>query len=133
MHASYSVYRSNVCSELLVGVVVASLPHQIEIKLREQIGKRVSVVMFESFAIFCLVSQAVTGGCGSSLTDDWQGDLEEAFVAYLARRKRLRMSLQHKLRLGGTGLKESHHPTAPFGRIDWVRAEDAERIGVARR
>ena len=133
MHTSYSVYRSNVRSELLVGVVVAALPHQIEIKLREQIGKRVSVVMFENFAIFCLVSQAVTGGCGSSLTDVRQGDLEEAFVAYLARWKRLRMSLQHKLRLGGSGLKEPHHPAAPFGRIDWVRAEDAERIGVARR
>jgi hypothetical protein len=43
------------------------------------------------------------------------------------------MSLQHKLRLGGAGLKEPQHPLAPFGRIDWVRAEDAERIGVARR
>jgi hypothetical protein len=131
MDASYSVNGSSVRSKFLVSIVVAAFSHQIKIKLSEQVREGVSVLMFENFAIFGFVPQAIAGRCGSSLADDLQGHLEEAFVADLARRNGLGVSLQQKLRFGGARLKEAHNPAASFGRVDGVWAQNPERVGVA--
>ena len=76
MDARYSVHSFNVCAQLFVGVVVAALAHQIEIKLRKQIRERIRIVMFKSFAIFSAVSQTITGRRRSVLTEVGKGNFE---------------------------------------------------------
>src|SRR5215471_2848198 len=48
--------------EFLVGVVMAALAHQVEVKLREDAGESVGVVNLERLAVVGMAMDFVTGG-----------------------------------------------------------------------
>jgi hypothetical protein len=81
-------------AEFLVGVVMAALAHEIQVKFGEDTGEGIRVVSLERVAVVRTAVDLVTGGRGAAGLLQWQEGLKKAFGTHLhgfdnARRCRL--------------------------------------------
>jgi hypothetical protein len=141
MNAGDAVNGLYMRAKLFVGVVMATLAHEVEIEFGKKKGERVGVVIFMNFAILGAKTDAIAGRSRSEFAGAGEHSFKEAFRAKLAHGKRLRnagvwqgfggQAAQKELRFDGARLEEAHSPTASLGRFERVRAENTERIGIA--
>src|SRR5882672_2946415 len=68
----------NVCAELVVGVVVAALAHEVQIEFAEEEWERVSIELLEGCARGEAILNAVGGGCGAILLGFGKRGFKEA-------------------------------------------------------
>jgi len=126
----------HVGAEFFVGVVMAALTHEVEIKFAEYDGKGIRIEDFEWITGVCASLNLVTARGGRSGLVGRPAGFEEAFGAKLhgvGDFRRGKLSAFHGVRLqGNAGLlgprqKEAHRPVA----VRRMRAEEGKGIGVA--
>src|SRR5258707_4030322 len=121
----------NVCAELIVGVVVAAFTHQVKIEFAEEEWERVSIELLQGCAGGEAILNAVGGGCGAILLSFGERGFKEAVGPELCCFDDTRRIKETNGRGNRAGMECANHPAAACGRVDLMRAEQGERIGVA--
>lgn len=141
MNAGDTIDSFHVGAEFFVGVVMAAFAHEIKIELREKKRERVSVVGLYRFAVLCVETNAIAGRSRREFADARQNGFKETLGSKLAHGKRFGQafvgqrfggqSTEKNLRRVRTWLEKTYRPAASFGRVERMRSENAERIGIA--
>src|SRR6267142_1329562 len=129
--AAHAFESLNVCAELIVGVVVAALAHQVQIELAEEEWEGVSVELLEGCARGKAILNAIGGWRGAILLSFGERGFKEAVGPELGCFDDTRRIKETNCRGNRAGMKRANDPAAACRRVDLVWTKQGERIGVA--
>src|SRR5882762_2824469 len=129
--AAHAFESLNVCAELIVGVVVAALAHQVQIEFAEEEREGVSVGLLEGGAGGKAILNAIGGWRGAILLSFGERGFKAAVGTELGCFDDTRRIKETNGRGKRAGMERANDPAAACRRVDLMRTEQRERIGVA--
>src|SRR5258708_4460859 len=116
--AAHAFESLNVCAELIVGVVVATFTHQVQIELAEEEWKGVSIELLQGCAGGEAILNAIGGGCGAILLSLGKRGFKEAVGTELCCFDDSRRIKETNCRGNRAGMECANDPAAACRRVN---------------
>ncbi len=121
----------SVRAKFVVSVVVAAFAHEVQIEFAENEREGVSIELLEGGAGGKAILKAAAGGGGAILLGFREGGFKESVGTELLCFDDIWLIKETNGGRNRAGIEHANHPAATCGRVDLMRTEQREWIGVA--